>query len=163
MLKREQLCKLELRLIGVTKDQLIKQCEVPVESINAMGDSLHCLGKVPREKVLDNLKEADFTILLRPEDARYAKAGFPTKVTESLASATPVICNLTSDLGMYIKDMENGIIVEGCSGNDVKEAVEKAIKLDFSVWEKICCNARNTAEEFFDYRSFVDKLNSILD
>ena len=162
-LKKEQLNKLELRLIGVNKEQLLKQCEVPEEAINAMGASLQCKGRVPREEVLNNLQEADFTILLRPEDARYAKAGFPTKVTESLASATPVICNLTSDLGMYIEDMENGIVVKGCSDSAVKEAVERALELNFTARKNLCQNARKTAEEYFDLHRYAVGLKHLLD
>lgn len=162
-LEIEQLRKLELRLIGVNKEQLEKQCEVPVESINAMGAALHCLGRIPREQVLINLQEADFTILLRPEDARYAKAGFPTKVTESLASATAVICNLTSDLGMYIKDLENGIVMKGCSSNAVKEAVEKALGLEFITRKNMCQKARETAEEYFDCYRYEPDLRRLLD
>lgn len=161
-LKKEELRKLELRLIGVNTEQLEKQCDVSTESINVLGKSLNCLGRIPRDRVLENLQEADFTILLRPEDARYAKAGFPTKVTESLASATPVICNITSDLGMYIKDMENGVIVNGCSTDAVKEALEKVLKLDFSEKEKMCRNARKTAESRFHYTLYEEPLKSFL-
>ena len=59
---------------------------------------------------MDNVQ---FDVLLRYSDLRYTKAGFPTKVVESLASATPVITNITSDLEMYLKDGENSVISEG--------------------------------------------------
>ena len=101
--------------------------------------------------------------MLRPENARYARAGFPTKVTESLASATPVICNITSDLGMYIEDMNNGIIVKECSAGAVKEAVERALDLDLADRERMCRNARDTAEEFFDYNEYASKLIELLE
>lgn len=162
-LKKEELSRLELRLIGINRNQLEKQCGVSAESINAMGESLNCLGRIPRELVLKNLHNADFTILLRPENARYARAGFPTKVTESLASATPVICNITSDLGMYIEDMNNGIIVKECSAGAVKEAVERALDLDLADRERMCRNARDTAEEFFDYNEYASKLIELLE
>jgi hypothetical protein len=71
------------------------------------------MGRIPRPQVLEELSKADFTVLMRSEEQRYAKAGFPTKFVESLATATPVIANSTSDLGMYLKDGENGYVVKG--------------------------------------------------
>lgn len=56
--------------------------------------------------------EADFTFLQRPNE-RYAAAGFPTKVVESLVLGTPVVCNLTSDLGRYLRDGANAVVL-GC-------------------------------------------------
>lgn len=162
MLTKEELENLELRLIGITKEQLTGQCDVSTNAIAEMGESLICLGRIPRESVLENLQEADFTILLRPVTARYAKAGFPTKVTESLASATPVICNITSDLGMYIKDMENGIIVEDCSAEAVKEAVERVLNLDFNTRLHMSQNARKTAEDKFHYTLYKEQMELLL-
>lgn len=162
MLSKTELEKLELRLIGIKKEQLSEKCGVSPDAISEMGKSINCMGRIPRECVLENLQEADFTILLRPVEARYAKAGFPTKVTESLASATPVICNITSDLGMYIKDMENGVIVDKCSAEAVKTSVERVLKLDFATRQIMSQNARKTAEEKLHYVSFKDELESLL-
>ena len=53
-------------------------------------------------------------------------AGFPTKVVESLALGTPVITNLTSDLGFCVFDGRNGVILDARSEQDASpEAVAR--------------------------------------
>lgn len=149
-------------MIGVTEQQLVNICGVSLATIEKLGDSLQCLGRMTREEVLNNLQEADFTVLLRQGELRYAKAGFPTKVVESLASATPVICNLTSDLNMYIHDMQNGIIVQECSASEFCKAVKKAMGLSPVQKEKMYGFARKTAEEYFDYEQYKTEIEKLL-
>ena len=115
LLNYDKLEKIELRLIGVTREHISGESDIDEETINKIKDNIKFLGRVPREIVLENLKQADFTVLLRSPVQRYAQSGFRTKVVESLSSATPVILNITSDLGDYITDMEQGLIVADCS------------------------------------------------
>ncbi len=73
--------------------------------------------------------KADFTVLVR-EDRRQSNAGFPTKFVESFASGTPVIANLTSDLGQHLRDGETGL---ACASNDVDSlaaTLRRALSLD---------------------------------
>ena len=84
------------QITGISRDKL---------EINQ--NMIRCMGRVPRPVVLQTLQETDFTVLIRDASLRYAKAGFPTKVVESLMSGTPVICNLSSDLDEYLVDGEN--------------------------------------------------------
>lgn len=66
-------------------------------------------------------------MLIRDENLRYAKAGFPTKIVESLACGTPPLCNYSSDLELYLKDRQNSIIANGHTAKDVCEAVKNAL------------------------------------
>jgi len=105
------------------------------------------------------LRQADFTVLLRSPEIRYAKAGFPTKVAESLASATPVILNLSSDLGLYIKDMREGIIVNDCSPEAMCKAFKKALSLDSDQKAEMRKRARECSEKNFDYRCYKERID----
>lgn len=40
-------------------------------------------GRVSREEVTQALSNSDFSILLRPSNERYTKAGFPTKSVDA--------------------------------------------------------------------------------
>jgi glycosyltransferase involved in cell wall biosynthesis len=115
LLNKNIIDTIDIRIIGINKNQLVNTCGVSQQVLDKLGNSLKAVGRIPRDGVLKNLEEADFTVLMRSPDQRYAKAGFPTKVVESLSSGTPVICNITSDLGDYIRDGENGIVVDRCS------------------------------------------------
>ena len=162
LLPQELLTRVELQLLGISKEQLATLCGVEESAVEYMGNSLVCLGRVPREEVLNRLAAADFTVLLRSETQRYAKAGFPTKAVESLSTATPIITNLTSDLGLYLKDGYNSIIVSDCLPTAFSKAVEKAITLTASEKKQMYSNARKTAEEHFDYKLYGKTLEKII-
>jgi glycosyltransferase involved in cell wall biosynthesis len=154
--------RIDFRLIGINKNQLVDFWGISQKVLDKLGDSLNTVGRVPRKDVLRNLEEADFTVLMRSENQRYAKAGFPTKVVESLASATPVICNITSDLGDYIRDGENGIIVEGCSAEAFSIAIKRALNIPYEQRKYMYDNARCSAEVFFDYRLYEETIRKLL-
>lgn len=161
LLSEEQLQKLEIRLLGLKKEQLAA-CGVNEQTVGKLGNSLRAMGRVPREEVLANLEQADFTILLRHAHLRYAQAGFPTKVAESLASATPVLCNLSSDLAMYLKDGENALLCADNTPEAFACCVGKALQCSDGQKKELCVNARKTAEAHFDYRVYEAALNSLL-
>ncbi len=154
--------KLEFRIIGITRDQVKNLCGVDEEILQSLNNIIVYKDRVKREEVLKNLEEADFTVLIRSPYQRYAKAGFPTKVVESLASGTPVICNLTSDLVDYIKDGENGIIVEECSAEAISISIKRALTITFEHRKMMYKNARKCAEESFDYTLYTEIIRGIL-
>lgn len=86
---------------------------------------MEAYGRISRTEVLEDIKCLTFSILLREENLRYAKAGFPTKVVESLFCKTPVICNISSDLAKYLNDGENSMIVETCSSEGLAQVLRK--------------------------------------
>ncbi len=153
----------ELRLIGITKEQLVTLCDVDPAHIEKLGAQLCCMGRIPRAQVLEELKRSDFTVLIRSEEQRYAKAGFPTKFAESLATATPVISNATSDIANYLQDGVNGYLVSACSPQALTESLQKAFALSYEERIVMQKTARKTAEDHFDYTRYVDYLKRILD
>jgi glycosyltransferase involved in cell wall biosynthesis len=161
-IKTDKLKQIEFHIFGVTSEELLKYSIVNQDIISKCDNSLFFHGKVSRNKVLEFLKQADFTVLLRSPNLRYAKAGFPTKVVESLATGTPVICNLTSDLGLYLTDSYNSLIVTDCDANSFQEQLEIAINLSITEKQNLSANARKTAEKYFDYRLYCDPLNQFL-
>jgi glycosyltransferase involved in cell wall biosynthesis len=115
------------------------------------------LGRIPQERVRDAYLAADFSVLLR-EPVRYAHAGFPTKVPESLAAGVPVICNLTSDLGEHVHDGVEGLVCEGPSPSAFAAALRRAIDLPPTRRAAMRRAARAEAERSFDYRVYIDAL-----
>ncbi len=147
-------------IIGISQEQYENAFgKVKKDLINR---SIFFVGRVPRASVFDYLKKADFTILLRPEQERYAKAGFPTKVVESLASGTPVICNFTSDLNLYLKDGYNSVIVDSCSRDACADALRRVVKLSLEERLKMRCSARKTAEENFNWKLYVEPISKFI-
>lgn len=120
-------------------------------------------GRVPRSVVLETLQKADFTVLLRSDTARNTKAGFPTKVIESISTGTPIITNFTSDLGMYFHDGFDCIQVKDYSADSFSEALRRALSLTKEKRVSMADNAKMLANSTFNISSYSAALKSILE
>ena len=90
---------------------------------------LRAHGMLPPARVGQLVGQADFTVLVR-EDRRQSNAGFPTKFVESFAAGTPVIANLTSDLGRHLRDGETGLVCASGTVDGLATTVRRARSLD---------------------------------
>jgi glycosyltransferase involved in cell wall biosynthesis len=118
-------------------------------------------GRVSRDEALRRLAYSDYSLVLRP-NARFSRAGFPTKLVESLAMGVPVITNLTGDIGMYIHNGVEGIITADSSAGSFADGLRKALDLKPDEREQMRLDARRRALESFDYRNWVSTLGSFI-
>ncbi|SBT39322.1 glycosyltransferase [Micromonospora narathiwatensis] len=118
-------------------------------------------GRIPQQEVPDVVREADFSVLLRPSE-RFAHAGFPTKLVESLACGTPVITNPTSDIGRYVRDGVEGLLCAEPTVAEVARALRVAVGLDGTRRAAMRDAARAAAEAAFDYRHYARPLDAFL-
>lgn len=162
LLDRQRLDNVEIHIIGVNKEQLIERCAVKADVLETLGNVLIAHGRVPREEVVEWVKRADFSLLLRNAELRYAKAGFPTKVVESLSCGTPPLCNLSSDLGLYLQNQVNAVLIEECSAESVKDALLVSLDMGEERRKKLRLEARRLAEECFDFRQYIDDLAELV-
>ncbi|WP_460936071.1 glycosyltransferase [Phycicoccus ginsengisoli] len=117
-----------LRVAGTDSNQLAANEDVGPDRVSKFGNVVQVLGRLEREEVLSQLREADFSVVLRPR-AGYAQAGFPSKVPESLAAGCPLFANITSDLADYLRDLDNSVICEtGADGQVTADAVATALR-----------------------------------
>ena len=151
----------QLHIIGVTEQQLIANCQVEETDIKSLGESLEICGRLPHDEAIEWVRKSDFTLLLRDADLRYAKAGFPTKIVESLSCATPPVCNISSDLGEYLEDGYNAIISDSHKPEDLKKALIKAINCTEEQKTQMRASARKTAEENFDYKKYAEDFKKL--
>ena len=157
LLSEENQEKLELHVLGATEDQI-----KGLTGLQVLPKCVKTYGRVPREKVEEVMLQMDFSVLLRPSEERYTKAGFPTKSVEAMSHGVAMICNLSSDLGMYLKDGENAIIVDGYNEKAFAETISRILKMSHKEINAIKAKARKTAEANFDYRLWIEKVNSLL-
>ena len=153
--------KAVFHIVGCTAQQMVA-AGISAQVLEQLKSQLVIHGRVPRDTVLELLKETDFTLLMRSAEQRYAKAGFPTKVVESLSAATPVICNLTSDLADYLADGKDALIVENCSAEALKVQLTKAIQMSCEQRTEMCNHAAQTAERCFLYTNYLEQMQTIL-
>lgn len=148
--------KIELHVYGVEKNYCDKFKNLEPSN------NIYFHGRVSRDVVLDALRGADFSTLFRDGDQRFAKAGFPSKIAESMSVGLPPITNLTSDLELYLKDGVNAAIVEEYSIDSYVECIKKVASYSDEQMQLMHINSRRTAETVFDYSNYVDALNEFL-
>ncbi|MBQ5810448.1 MAG: glycosyltransferase, partial [Clostridia bacterium] len=161
LLSAEDCEKFEFHILGCTKEQLV-DASISTDVLDRLGSAVVAHGRVKREVVLEHLKSADFTILMRSPVLRYAKAGFPTKMVESLSHSTPIIANLTSDMHLYLVDGVNSLIVEDCTAEALAKVLKKAIGISVAEREQMCRSAFATAADMLHYRQFIPAMEEIL-
>lgn len=162
MLSDDKLSKIRFTIIGIDEINLKKLSRLDEQTWNNIRNNLTISGRLPRKMILEHLKHSDFTVLLRPEHERYALAGFPTKVIESISAGTPVIMNLTSDMSMYFTNGVNCILSTGYDACSFRVALERALALSCIERENMCKNARNLAIEQFGSLSYAAQWQEII-
>lgn len=148
--------RIELLVIGPSLQEVIKMLggtEIPL--------AVEVLGKVPQIAVRDHVAAADFTVLLR-QPRRFANAGFPTKFVESMAAGTPVISNLTSDIGLYLRDGVEGLVCPAPSVDALASTLKRALCLESAELALMRSAARAQAERSFDFRCHASSISDFL-
>lgn len=152
---------IRLRVAGTTSARILRTPAMRARGLRALPACIESLGAVPHADAARLVREADFTVLLRPV-LRYSTAAFPTKVVESLAAGTPVICNLTSDLGEHLVDGREALLCRDPSRESLLAALERALRLSPDERHRMRLAARERAASAFDHRLFTAPIAEFL-
>lgn len=118
-------------------------------------------GKLLHSDAVDLVRNSDFSILVRKKN-KVSSAGFSTKMVESLSVGTPLIANITGDMGSYLSDGINSILCSGTDRENIISALKRAIHLSLHDHKNMRCYARKTAESAFDYQQYIEKFKNEL-
>lgn len=118
-------------------------------------------GRVTQAEAMAAVGRADFSVIVRMHD-RVANAGFPTKLVESLAVGTPVIANLTGDIGDHLVDGVNGLVCKAPHADALASTLRRALTLSPEARSAMRVGARATAEANFDYGRHVGRLADVI-
>ena len=119
-------------------------------------------GFVRREAIKSLYYKSDYSIIFRDPSLKVCQSGFPTKFSESLSFARPVISNLTSDIGLYLTNKMNGYVVESFT----KEALLTKLKLAIEKKNnrsEMFKNAYKCAKRFFSPSMYIERLKGTED
>lgn len=135
--------RIVFNVVGITKEQFI---EIYSWSKN-IPDCVVFWGRKPHTEVIRLVKASTWSIILR-DDNIVVKAGFPTKLVESISCGTPVIANKFSNIDDYLND-GNGILIE-----DIKSISNAII---------VACTKKITVDcNLFDFRRYTDEIKKVL-
>lgn len=148
--------RLELLVLGPTLTQVAE-----IHGTNELPPCVNVAGHVSQSEVAEYIKSADFSVLLR-EPLLFANAGFPTKFVESMANGTPVIANITSDLGLYLSDGVEGFVCTDHSPEALVLTLNRALSLSQEDMRLMRDAARRQAINSFDFRAHSSKLIDFL-
>lgn len=147
LLPEEYRKKVVFHIIGVEIDYFLKR-GIDKNTVLDLSESVKIYGKMPYDDVEEVYRNIDYSILVRDADKCFSQAGFPTKISESFYHNVVPLTNLTSDLGKYLKDNVNSIIIKDNDPVSISEAIRTATdcydKIDFMRKE-----AQTTFEEYF--------------
>lgn len=143
-----------LNLVGSGFHGDLERIIKKVDSLN-MSETIQILGHKGNTEIPLILAKSDYLILTRPDNTQ-AKAGFPTKLGEYLASKKPVLITKTGEVINYLTDNKSAYLMEP---GDIKGIAEKIIyALDDKNAAAIGMEGFKIAEQNFDYRLYSTEL-----
>jgi glycosyltransferase involved in cell wall biosynthesis len=160
LLSDKELQSVKFTLLGPTEGQLARYFGGAVPE--RLRGVVQARGRVTVREVSQELLRTDFTVLLR-ENRKFARAGFPSKVPESLAHGVPVLCNMTGDMALYLADGRECVEAFGPTSEDFAAALRRALALSPESLRDMKLAARRCAEENFDYRNYVAALKGVVE
>nr|WP_244962830.1 glycosyltransferase [Cryobacterium roopkundense] len=115
--------RLSVNIVGLTADAAARLLghEAPVGHA-----CLHFHGRLPAAEARRVMATSHFSVLQRGEE-RFARAGFPSKVPESLVLGVPVLANLTSDLAEHLVEGVNARVLTDARPESLAAAVIAAL------------------------------------
>lgn len=151
----------QLHLIGVTPEQVAALWGAEGAPPARSDRTIVWRGRVSQSCVPQILAACDYSVLLRPH-SRYAEAGFPTKLVESLSAGLPIITNVTSDISEYVQDLDQGAIVPGYTPIAFAKTVERVLSLSSEHHQRMREKAKERAMLSFDYRGYAQQIGQFV-
>lgn len=133
-----------LNIIGITKEQYMDIYGKRCKDIN-----VRFYGKLGNSDVISMIKQANWTIILR-DNSRVVKAGFPTKLVESISCGTPVIVNKFSNICDYL-DNDNSFVIENVENFSIQTINE------------VLGNKKRIDNTIFDYKEYINIVRDFMD
>jgi len=119
----------EFVVVGITKEQFLQAFSESKNNVDTLGPQLKFLGRIPHQNAIGEISQSDFFVFLRPEN-RVSQFGFPTKLVEAFSCGVPTITNATSDIGLYVQNLENGFLLERPDTKELITTIITALTID---------------------------------
>lgn len=148
-------------VLGIKKTQYLEHFSQHSKMLEVIGKSIEFKGRVPHSESIAMLKNADFSLFLRPYN-RVSHAGFPTKVMEAFTFGVPTITNATSDIPHYVKNGINGFIFKSIDADDIKATLRESLELSDEELLAMKCQCRKKNPFAIEYikeniEAFLDR------
>lgn len=127
-----------------------------------IGKTVFVHGWVEYDSLIELYQNAHFLLLARQKN-QMTTANFPSKVPEAMTyGVIPIVSNVGDYTQYYLTDGTDAIVFEGCEINDCVNAIVRAVTMSSEKIREMGENARKTAENRFDYRSWCPRIEEFL-
>lgn len=150
--------RIQFNICGISHDEL--RNHLGIELYSQYHNQINEYGKIPQSEINRMYILSDYGIFFRPNQ-RSSHAGFSTKLGEGMTAGTPFIVNDTSDISLYIKNGENGFIVN--NEKDIAQVYLKILTMTNHEKEEMRSMARKTAITDFSYLTYVTQFENFID
>jgi glycosyltransferase involved in cell wall biosynthesis len=148
----------QLHLVGSGPEKDMIRLRNKVKTLN-LCNNISFLGKKNSQEIPSILFQSDLLVLARPDNSQ-AKAGFPTKLGEYLASRKPVVITTTGEIPKYLKHNESAYLAKPGDILDFAEKINYALSDKNS--EVIGEKGYEIANNNFNYQLYGEKIFNIL-
>lgn len=107
------------------------------------------LGQLPRTDVPAYLSNARILALARPESI-IADAGFPSKLTEYLATGKPIVVTKVGEIPLYLKDNESAFLSKPDSIDAFADKLDYVLS-NYEFAQKVGGNGKELTKTVFNY------------
>ncbi len=134
---------------GIMKNQIIKSCQK-----EGLEEFLHFLGNIPREKINEYYKLADYYIISSDFE------GTPISMLEAMYNNLPIIASDVRGINSVI-DIENGILFNNKESQSLFYAIKKLLH-DPDFAKLISENAFNYYSKEFSYNTLIENYKKLI-
>ena len=127
---------------------------------NPSRDKIIFRGFLSNKEYYETINECDIMCVTRSGSA-FANGGFPFKLGDYLGAGKATIVSDVSDIGYYIRDKVNAILIKPDSVEDIVQAIELLIQ-DTNLRLRIGEEGRKTAKIFFDQHRITERFLSFI-
>ena len=113
-------------VVGITRSDYLQTVPQHADLLARQQSSIRFMGRMSHRESVSVLKAADFSVFVR-DDNRVSRVGFPTKYAEAATCGIPVLTNRSSDIGEYLVDGDNGILITDCSRVAIDAGLRRAL------------------------------------
>lgn len=144
-------------IVGISKEEYLTG--VPRHAEFLLQESrIVFWGRKSHTQTLAMIAKADFSINYRDENLM-TKAGFSTKIVESVSLGTPVVINSISDTFLYLQDGRDAFML---SGNCERDVVKLEALCSLNQAERMDLRQRLLNKKIFHVESYLKTMSSFL-
>ena len=118
----------KIRIVGITLDEYLVAAPGHATWLRLNQRTVCFMGRLIHDDAITNVRSATYSLIVR-SNHRNTLAGFPSKLSESLAVGVPVVGTPIGEMTRLIVDRFNGLLAKSATLEDVVEAMRRALLL----------------------------------